>query len=102
MTGILDIIFNSWRSPGPRYQDYGLLLSPTLEIRFHETLTVSFFSIAICSVGVVTDPDEPVSSISGIHQPIWTGPEDGVFGVGLRPTITPCQLVVHVTVFIMG
>ena len=49
-------------------------------------------------MGVVADPDQALSSISGVDEAVGTGPQDGLV-VGAR---APVELIEVVTVFLVG
>ena len=57
---------------------------------------MSFTTVAVCSVGVVANPDETVSAVSGVNEAIGTGPKDGLV------VVAPVQLVKVVAVLFMG
>ena len=57
---------------------------------------MSFTTVAVCSVGVVTNPNETVATVSGVNEAIRTGPKDGLV------VVAPVQLVKVVAVLFMG
>ena len=57
---------------------------------------MSFTTVAVCSVGVVANPDETVTAVSGVNEAIGTGPKDGLV------VVAPVQLVKVVAVLFMG